>query len=117
MKVIGALFRLSKFFWAPLLWAAVISVFHVRRTWYNQDTDHIRERRNTMKVIGALFRLSKFFWAPLLWAAVISVFLFCAGRQRLIFWALYLGLILTAVLGIVYLVGEFTRNQGYRPYP
>ena len=27
MKVIGALFRLSKFFWAPLLWAAVISVF------------------------------------------------------------------------------------------
>ena len=59
-----------------------------------------------MKVIGALFRLSKFFWAP-----VISVFLFCAGRQRLIFWALYLGLILTAVLGIVYLVGEFTRNQ------
>ena len=43
--------------------------------------------------------------------AVISVFLFCAGRQRLIFWALYLGLILTAVLGIVYLVGEFTRNQ------
>ena len=78
---------------------------------YNQDTDHIRERRNTMKVIGALFRLSKFFWAPLLWAVVISVVLFCAGRQRLIVWALYLGLILTAVLGIVYLVGEFTRNQ------
>ena len=84
---------------------------HVRRTWYNQDTDHIRERRNTMKVIDALFRLSKFFWVPLTWAAVISVFLFCVGRQRLIFWALYLGLILTAVLGIVYLVGEFTRNQ------
>ena len=62
-----------------------------------------------MKVIDALFRLSKFFWVPLTWAAVISVF--CAGRQRLIFWALYLGLILTAVLGIVYLVGEFTRNQ------
>ena len=65
-----------------------------------------------MKVIGALFRLSKFFWAPLLWAAVISVFLFCAGRQRLIFWALYLGLILTAVVGIVYLVGEFYPESG-----
>ncbi len=38
-----------------------------------------------MKVIDALFRLSKFFWVPLTWAAVISVFLFCAGRQRLIF--------------------------------
>lgn len=64
-----------------------------------------------MKVIDVLFRISKFFWVPFVWAAVISVFLFCVGRQRLIFWALDLGLILTSVLGIVYLVGEFTRNQ------
>lgn len=64
-----------------------------------------------MKVIDVLFRISKFFWVPFVWVAVISVFLFCVGRQRLIFWALDMGLILTSVLGIVYLVGEFTRNQ------
>ena len=61
-------------------------------------------------VVQFVFDLSKYFIIPLLVAIIISVMLYFLGMDKLIFWTLNGGILLTLLGGVLYIVRWFFKH-------